>query len=474
MGISSPKRDDIIKYNLWEECGQVCPYTGKHISQTALFGENPEFQIEHILPYDRSLDDSFVNKSLCHVHENIHIKRNQTPYEAYGHDEDKFEELKQRINRTAMPYWKKQKFWQKAIDTDKIIQRELNDTRYICREVVKYLKRVCRYVSGTRGKATSDLGYQWGLIKDRDDHRHHALDAAVVAVTEQKHLRELGKSKYSKEGIAFAPPWPNFREELVEKIKQINVSHRTRRKVSGQLHEETSYGLATQEKMEGHDIFVYRKKLEDLTIAMVAKIIDPEVRKIVTARLFEKGIDLSKSGKPPKDIWAEPLYMKTTKSSRKVPIKRVRITTVLTNPEPVRDASGNIYRYVKPGSNHHAEIWEYIGGGKKGRREAEIVSVFEAIRRSRRGKPVVDRNHGKDTKFVCSLAINDMVIMPNRNGESDLYRVQKMNVNKQIYFRHHTASTIDDESTLIRKQANLFNGRKVTIDPLGRVQEAND
>ena len=111
MGISSPKRDDIIKYNLWEECGQVCPYTGKHISQTALFGENPEFQIEHILPYDRSLDDSFVNKSLCHVHENIHIKRNQTPYEAYGHDQDKFEELKQRINRTAMPYWKKQKFW---------------------------------------------------------------------------------------------------------------------------------------------------------------------------------------------------------------------------------------------------------------------------------------------------------------------------------------------------------------------------
>ncbi|MGD0014632.1 MAG: type II CRISPR RNA-guided endonuclease Cas9, partial [Bryobacteraceae bacterium] len=73
--IAKPTRDDVIKYKLWEECGKTCPYTGKHISQTALFGENPEFQIEHILPYDRSLDDSFMNKTLCEVREYSHQER---------------------------------------------------------------------------------------------------------------------------------------------------------------------------------------------------------------------------------------------------------------------------------------------------------------------------------------------------------------------------------------------------------------
>ncbi|MEA3224577.1 MAG: type II CRISPR RNA-guided endonuclease Cas9 [Planctomycetota bacterium] len=180
MNISNPSRNDVIKYKLWDECGHVCPYTGKHISQTALFGSNPEFQIEHILPYRRSLDDSFMNKTLCCVKEN-RLKGNQMPYEFYNGDAERFDELKQRVNRTAMPYWKKKKFWQKEIDTDVIISRELNDTRYICREVVKYLRQICKDVRGTRGKITHELGYQWGFVKDRDDHRHHAIDAGALA-----------------------------------------------------------------------------------------------------------------------------------------------------------------------------------------------------------------------------------------------------------------------------------------------------
>jgi len=140
MNILNPSRDDVIKYKLWEECGKQCPYTSKHISQAGLFGSNPEFQVEHILPYDRSLDNSFMNKTLCEVHENIHVKGNKTPYEAYSHNQEKYEQIKQRVKNSAMPYWKRQKFWQKDINTDEIISRELNDTRYICREVVGYLK----------------------------------------------------------------------------------------------------------------------------------------------------------------------------------------------------------------------------------------------------------------------------------------------------------------------------------------------
>ncbi len=478
MGIANPSRDDVIKYNLWIECGKVCPYTGKAISQEALFGPNPEFQIEHILPYDLILDDSYMNKTLCEVHENIHVKKNQTPYETYSSNPEKFEQLNQRINKTAMPYWKKQKFWQKEIDTGKIIIRELNDTRYINREVVKYLKQICSNVSGTRGKTTSELGYQWGFVKDRDDHRHHAIDAAVIAVTGPEHLRQLGKSKYSDGTISFQPPWPHFREELAEKVKHINVSHKPRRKVSGALHEETNYGPTGLKDEKGQEYFVYRKKLEDLTVPMVSKIVDDTVKGIVKSRLAEFGIDPDKKVKErniSKDIWTtKPLYMKTKKSKKKIPIIKVRIMEVLGNTEGIKDKDGKTYRYVKPGSNHHVEIWEYTEGEKKGKRESVVVTMFEAVRRSCNGEPVVQRNRGLGTRFVCSLAINDMVMMKNKAGEMDLYRIQKMDANKIVRFRHHTAAKIDKKETYIDKTAHLFDGYKVTLDPLGRIYAAND
>ena len=474
MGISKPKRDDVIKYNLWEECGHICPYTGKHISQSALFGDNPEFQIEHILPYNRSLDDSFMNKTLCHVHENIHVKGNQTPYETYGHNPEKFEELKQRINRTSMPYWKRQKFWQKEIKTDEIIERELNDTRYICREAVKYIKQVCKNVTGTRGKITGELRYQWGLIKDRDDHRHHAIDAAVVAVTKHKHLRQLGESKYSKEGIAFAPPWPHFREELAEKIRHIKVSHRACRKVSGALHEETAYGLTGQKDEKGQELFVYRKKLEDLTVPMVLKIVDPVVCDIVKKRLIEKGIKLEKDKNIPKEVWNEPLYMKQTKSNKTVKIKKVRIQNVFNNMIFLNDESGKPYRAVASGNNHHIEIFEYTDKKGKTKRDGKVINMLEAVQRSQRGESVVQRDHIQGKKFIFSLAQNEMFMLESENGLKDLYRVQKISQNGQVFLRPHTYSGDLTKQKAVSKLPNKLKGHKVTVDMLGRDHMAND
>jgi len=477
MNILNPSRNDVIKYKLWEECGKVCPYTGKSISQNALFGPNPEFQIEHILPYNRSLDDSYMNKTLCEVHENISVKGNKTPYEAYSGDEEKYEAIKQRIK--VLPWPKRRKFLQEQIDLDECIKRELNDTRYICREVVKYVRDVCKKVSGTRGRITSELRHQWGLnnildlsgsgLKNRDDHRHHAIDAAVVAVTRNKHLRDLAGSKYSVGESSFEQPWEDFREELAEKVKHINVSHRVTRKVSGQLHEETSYGVTKEE-----DVYVYRKKLEDLTGPMVGKIVDPVVKNIVKERLEGKGIDPEAVKKIPKEVWSEPLYMRNTKSDKRVKIKKVRIRDIFKNMVKLKNRNGEEYRAVAPGSNHHIEIFEYEDEKGNLRRDGVVVSMFDAVGRKRRCEPVVNCDHGENRRFVCSLCINELVMMKDKSGEMDLFRVQKMSQNKQIYFRHHTAASIDNEVTLLRKQVSQFDGYKVTVDPLGRVHKAND
>src|SRR5690606_28581837 len=80
-------------------------------------------------------------------------------------------------------------------------------------------------------------------------------------------------------------PWTNFRADVEQAVNGINVSHRSRRKVSGALHEETIYGPT-----EEPGVFVMRKRLEDLTPAMVEDIRDPTIREIVRARLQQHGI----------------------------------------------------------------------------------------------------------------------------------------------------------------------------------------
>ena len=209
--------------------------------------------------------------------------------------------------------------------------------------------------------------------------------------------------------------------------------------------------------------------------AYTVKIVDPVVREIVRQRLVENGIDLDAADRRiPKDVWKVPLYMRSTKSTKRVQIKKVRIRDVKNNMIFLKDKAGRPYCAVEPGSNHHIEVFEYTDDLRRGTRDAQVVSTYEAIRRSRTDEPVVQRNHGPQTRFVCSLAINDMVLMKDRGGHEQLYRVQKMSAAKQIYFRHHTAARIDGEESLIRRQATLFAGRKVTVDPLGRILQAND
>jgi CRISPR-associated endonuclease Csn1 len=239
------------------------------------------------------------------------------------------------------------------------------------------------------------------------------------------------------------------------------------RKISGKLHEETNYGPTGKK-----DIYVYRKPLDALTAPMVEKIVDPVVREIVKNRLAEKGISPdSGDRKIPKEVWKEPLYMRTTKSDKKVPIKTVRIHDVKTNVIPLKDRAGKVYRFVEPGSNHHIEIFEYKDNKGRIKRDGEVVTMFEAVRRSQAGDLVVRRDR---PGFVCSLAINEMFMMKMADGLDVLNRIQKISSNGQIFFRPHTFSGDLGKRLPISKKPNTLMGSKVTIDPIGRLHPAND
>lgn len=73
---------DLLKYRLWKEQGERCAYSLEKISIEELFDKNL-VQIDHILPYSRTFDDSYFNKTLVFSKYNQE-KREKTPYEWLG------------------------------------------------------------------------------------------------------------------------------------------------------------------------------------------------------------------------------------------------------------------------------------------------------------------------------------------------------------------------------------------------------
>lgn len=136
------KQSDIEKYLLAKECKWICPYTGKGISMDALF--NSQFDVEHIIPYSVSFDNSLLNKTLCYHEENRNVKRNKTPYEAYSHTK-KWDEILQRVKSFETNADIKLRLFKMTPDelnerySAEFIARQLNDTRYASQLARQYL-----------------------------------------------------------------------------------------------------------------------------------------------------------------------------------------------------------------------------------------------------------------------------------------------------------------------------------------------
>ncbi|MBU1920314.1 type II CRISPR RNA-guided endonuclease Cas9, partial [bacterium] len=451
MNGAEPSRDDIIKYRLWNESDKLCPYTGRTISEAMLF--SGEVDIEHILPYSRCLDDSFMNKTLCIAEENRNVKRNLSPFEAYSGSPEKYDSILVRIrNFAGMPEAKKRKFSQQEISLDDFIERQLNDTRYICKEVKDYLRQLGIAVDISKGGATADLRHLWQLnrilnleghnSKTRDDHRHHAVDAVVVALTSRSLFQQLSKlsqrannASLTERGYQLPLPWEGFLDDVRRSIESITVSHASSRKISGALHEETAYGLVGLPDKNGRAEFAVRKPLSSFSKRQqLEDIRDDVVRDLALARLDEcQGNFKEAFGNVERPL----LHV-----DGKTPIYSVRVSVVMDMSRllGICDASGSPYKYFSLGSNHHVEILESQDGKKW---EGKFVSTVEAARRAKAGIPVFQKDHGPDRKYVMSLCINDMIELESK-GQRQLYRVQKMS-DPVVDFRLHTAAVLAPE-----------------------------
>ncbi|MFY7741807.1 MAG: type II CRISPR RNA-guided endonuclease Cas9 [Flavobacterium sp.] len=227
-----------------------CIYCGETFNLTeALVGD--DFDVDHIVPKALLFDDSQTNKVLVHRKCNS-TKTNQTAYDYITSKGDEqvrvySERVDDWFKRGIISYSKMQRLkvshkeylerkkQGKETETDKklwenFIDRQLRDTQYISRKAREILQKVCNNVTTTEGGVTAKLRNLWGwddvlmnlqmpkykelgqtIVKEwtsehgkrkhqkeeienwtkRDDHRHHAIDALVIACTKQGFIQRI-------------------------------------------------------------------------------------------------------------------------------------------------------------------------------------------------------------------------------------------------------------------------------------------
>ncbi|WP_028974957.1 type II CRISPR RNA-guided endonuclease Cas9 [Spirochaeta cellobiosiphila] len=263
-GIRQASRSDIRKYKLYKEqmiagdgLGSKCPYCGKVIGASEIF--TPNIEIEHILPYSRTLDDSMMNKVVAHRTCN-QIKRNSTPYEAFSHDPEGYSYSDILRITGHYPKAKARRFRQDAMERyleeggEGFYASQLTDNAYIARVAIQYLRSICPDVWSSTGKATALLRAKWGLntilskskLKSRADHRHHAVDAAVIAHVDRSLIKKMADlNRNNLLGSITVPSNPELRQQLEARIDRMIPSIKPDHGVEGKLFQETAYGKVT-------------------------------------------------------------------------------------------------------------------------------------------------------------------------------------------------------------------------------------
>ncbi len=488
-----PNRDAIELHRLWTEQGKVCIYSGRAISTGDLF--NGDLDIDHIYPYSKSADDSMANKVLCFASEN-RDKGDRTPCHWLADTQpERYEQVLQRAKK--LPHGKYKRFLAREVP-EGFVNRDLNDTAWMARAARQYLARLFpqpHYVLGVKGSHTAMLRDQWELhsllrddgldLKNRDDHRHHALDAVVIALCDQseiqrltracdfqlrrKEARESGKRIYHLRttGDKLSAPWEGFRDDVTVALNAIWVSHRPQHKISGPLHKETNYGKTVDGRL------VARKKVQLLSKKEVEGICDPSIQQIVKGHIDRNGGDVAALKAISTD---NPLTMTSG-----IPIHKVR-TAIPYSHITIRPGTPH-QAHVQSAATHHLAIFA-LGDGKY---HFEPITLFEAMRRLRAKEQVVQKryeNMPPEAEFLFHLCPSDSMVA-EIDGDDQLFVFNTMAVTSlQVWFAHHTDAAAGHEhpetgQSLLRSckpntfEKNFPNARKVNVLPTGDIRRAN-
>jgi CRISPR-associated endonuclease Csn1 len=481
---------------LWEEMNpdpmkRLCPYTGTLISPSMRF--SGECDIDHILPYSRTLDDSGSNKTLC-LKEANRDKRNKTPWEAWG-GTAKWDVIEANLKNLAP-----NKSWRFAPDAmtrfegeNDFLDRAIKDTQYLSRIAREYLDTLFTeggHVWVVPGRLTEMLRRHWGLnsllhddqrdvnkSKNRMDHRHHAIDAAVIGATDRslvKRMADTSKAdaEHGLEDLAskVPPPWEGFRDAVKARINRMIVSHKAdhgmidpskRAKgadsTTGQLHNDTAYGLTglTEGKVS---LVVTRKPFDSLTPAVIAKIRDPDLK---------TALELGTKGEDGKTFEAALREF----SARPGPYHGIRHVRIIEPVDVIRikDANGREYKGYKGDSNHCYEVWKMPDG----KIVHWVTSTFDAHQ-------CTETRPHPAAKRLLRLFANDMVNLNSNKFGPVTATVERFSSIGTVEMVAHNQGNADQryrkdkDDVYIRCNAPSLirsGARRVIVDEMGRLRD---
>ena len=276
-----PTDVDILKFQLWEEQGHVCLYTGEQIGLADFIGPNPKYDIEHTVPRSVGGDSTLENMTLCSSRFNRDVKKAQLPSGLSNHDEilarleiwkEKIEELRKAADkvrthssmakdmkdaliqkrhrvRLELDYWEgKYRRFQMTEVPEGFSRRQGAGIGLVGKYAGLYLKslfhrkddRTKSNVRVVKGATTAEYRKMWGIQdeyekKSRDNHIHHCIDAIVIACISPGEYNETARyyqqyEEYER-GRAnkpqFKKPWPTFTEDIKALGKELLVVHDT-------------------------------------------------------------------------------------------------------------------------------------------------------------------------------------------------------------------------------------------------------
>ena len=457
----TPTKSRIQKYRLWQESAESCIYCGKRVG-VVQFLRGEEIEVEHIIPRSILFDDSMSNK-VCACRSCNQEKGNRFAMEyiqSKGWEQSYIERVDSLFHAKNISYSKRQRLLMLPKDLpEDFIERHLRLSQYISREAQGILRKGIRLVSASEGSVTAKLRQLWGYdnilrdlnleryrsmgetevvtvehrdgertderIKDwskRKDHRHHAIDALVVACTRQSYIQRLNrvnaeadreemdafireqqqKPTHSRgEKLSLLEHWlirqPHFTTgEVKGEVDKILVSLRPgKRTISrgrnvykrsgktdvqrgvliprGALSEETIYGVI---RVDGEDKVVCKYPLQSLKLKDVEYIVDEVLREKVRERIEQRG---------EKEAFAEPLYFDEAQTQE---VRSVRCFTGKDQAKliPLRyNDESEAVGFVAPGSNHHLALYRDVDG----RLVESVVTFWQAISRIRYGLPAI-------------------------------------------------------------------------------------
>lgn len=453
-----PTKSRIRKYMLWEEAGEKCLYCGQILTLSQCLNGD-DMEVEHIIPKSVLYDDSYGNKT-CACRRCNKEKGNRTALEyirAKGWEDEYMERINGLLDKKAISYSKHQRLrWLKEDIPSDFLERQLRLTQYISRQAMAILQQGIRRVSASEGGVTARLRSLWGYDdilhtlnldrydsmgetervsregetteklritnwSKRKDHRHHAIDALVVASTRQGYIQRLNRVSSESEREAMSGEiemqkatktdklsllerWLTQRPHLSvravsAKVAEILISYRPGKRVvtrgrniylrhgkkcvqsgllvpRGPLSKETVYGQIT---VNGEPQIVCKYDLHSLKAKDVDYVVDLALRK----RLKEL---LAQHGGKEKEAFAGDVYM--DEAGTQGPIRSVRCFTGLDRGKMKAvkyDEQGDAVGFVSTQNNHHLAIYRT----PKGKLVESIVTFWDAVDRARYGIPLV-------------------------------------------------------------------------------------